>query len=120
MHQEPKSNIQPRMNTDNTKPLFIPLCREWYERFASSEKTTEFRAYGPRWNERVCVPGRRVTLSCGYGKKRRVCGRIKDVRKIREFQLPETEWLFFEEKLKSRITRTVFLAITIEIKNPAK
>lgn len=108
------------MNEKEQIPLFIPLCREWYERFERGEKTTEFRAYGPRWNERACVPGRRVTLSCGYGKKRRIGGTIKAVRKIREFQLPATEWIFFHEKLKSRIAQTAFLAITIEIKNPAK
>ena len=104
------------MNTKEQPPLFIPLCREWFEKFERGEKTTEFRVYGPRWNERTCAPGRSVTLSLGYGKKRRICGTIKGIRKIHEFQLPATEWIFFYEKLKSRITQTVFLAITIETK----
>ena len=37
-------------------------------------KTTEFRPYGPRWNERTCPVGREVVMSHGYGTKRRLRG----------------------------------------------
>ena len=56
--------------------LFIPLRREWFEAFESGDKTIEYRPYGPRWNERTCRVGRRVTLSLGYGKRKRLHGTI--------------------------------------------
>ena len=52
------------------KPLFIPLKRIYFEAFARREKSVEVRRYGPRWNERVCSPGRKVILSCGYSGAR--------------------------------------------------
>lgn len=52
------------------KPLFIPLRTEWFRAFESGEKDTEYRAYGPRWNERTCVVGRPATVSHGYSGKR--------------------------------------------------
>lgn len=58
------------------KPLFIPLKRKYFEAFATGEKTEELRLYGPRWNEKTCVPGRSVTLSLGYGKNQRMYGVI--------------------------------------------
>ncbi len=56
------------------KPLFIPLKIEYYDAFADGRKMVEYRRYGPVWNERTCVPGRRVVLSKGYGKKSRCEG----------------------------------------------
>ena len=58
------------------KPLFIPLKAEFYEDFENGLKDTEFRPYGPRWNERTCFVGREVVLSYGYGKRRRMRGVI--------------------------------------------
>lgn len=58
------------------KPLFIPLRKEYFEAFERGDKGSELRIYGPRWNERTCKPGRYVILSCGYGKHRRLLGRI--------------------------------------------
>jgi hypothetical protein len=52
------------------KPLFIPLKTQWFRAFESGEKTVEYRAYGPRWNERTCTPGRAATLSHGYSGDR--------------------------------------------------
>lgn len=52
------------------KPLFIPLRRVWFEAFERGEKAVEYRAYGARWNERTCRPGRRATLSLGYSGPR--------------------------------------------------
>jgi hypothetical protein len=59
-----------------TKPLFIPLKAEYFDAFVAGVKNTEYRPYGPRWNERVCAVGRRVILSRGYGIRRRSWGYI--------------------------------------------
>lgn len=73
-----------------TRPLFIPLKREYYEQFRDGIKApgiligmgppipyqTEFRKHGPRWNKHTCKPGRDVVLSLGYGKKHRMQGVI--------------------------------------------
>jgi len=58
------------------KPLFIPLKREFYDAFADRSKDTEYRVYGPRWNERTCPVGREVVLSRGYGKSHRLRGTV--------------------------------------------
>jgi hypothetical protein len=58
------------------KPLFIPLKAEFFNAFADGSKTVEYRPYGPRWNERTCPIGRPVVLSYGYGKHRRLTGRV--------------------------------------------
>lgn len=52
------------------KPLFIPLKTEFFRAFESGAKIVEYRAYGPRWNERTCMPGRSVVLSHGYSGDR--------------------------------------------------
>lgn len=57
-------------------PLFIPLKGEYYDQFASGQKDTEYRPYGPRWNERTCPVGREVVLSRGYGKQHRLRGTV--------------------------------------------
>lgn len=49
------------------KKLFIPLKDIWFQAFASGTKHTEYRAYGHRWNERTCFPGRQAVLARGYG-----------------------------------------------------
>lgn len=59
------------------KPLFIPLKGEFYDQFASGQKDTEYRPFGPRWNLRTCPPGREVVLSRGYGKAHRLRGVVK-------------------------------------------
>lgn len=56
------------------KPLFIPLKTAYFEAFEAGTKDTEFRPYGPRWNERTCAIERKVVLSHGYGKQRRLHG----------------------------------------------
>jgi len=58
------------------KPLFIPLKKQYFEEFLSGKKTTEYRRYGARWNVKTCLINRLVTLSCGYGKQRRLSGII--------------------------------------------
>ena len=52
------------------KPLFIPLKTEWFNDFKCGAKSMEYRAYGPRWNERTCFIGRRAILSKGYSGER--------------------------------------------------
>lgn len=54
------------------KPLFIPLRTEFYRAFEAGDKVFEYRAYGPRWNERTCFVGRPAVLSHGYGKRQRM------------------------------------------------
>ncbi|KJS02227.1 MAG: hypothetical protein VR65_06165 [Desulfobulbaceae bacterium BRH_c16a] len=63
------------------KPLFIPLIKKYFEDFAAGKKKIELRRYGKRWNEKTCTVGREVVLSCGYGKKNRLRGRICKFRK---------------------------------------
>lgn len=63
------------------KPLFVPLKTEPFEAFADGSKTDELRRYGPRWNENTCRVGRAVLLSHGYGKRRRMVGRIRAFKK---------------------------------------
>lgn len=64
------------------KPLFVPLKTEYFDQFARGEKTTEYRLYGPRWNEGTCTPGRSVTLSHGYSGAR-IRARVMGLRLIR-------------------------------------
>lgn len=67
---------------EKEKPLFIPLYTQWYEEFANGTKTVEFRNYGPRWNEKTCRIGRKVTISKGYGKKNRLYGVVKGFKRV--------------------------------------
>lgn len=72
-----------------SKPLFIPLKGEFYDQFVKGQKDTEYRPYGPRWNENTCASGREVVLSRGYGKAHRLQGTVasfavsKDIPKTR-------------------------------------
>lgn len=65
-------------------PLFIPLRREWFTAFKDGSKRHEYRPYGPRWNEKTCFVGRKVTLSLGYGKQQRMQGQIISFEKSEE------------------------------------
>jgi hypothetical protein len=64
------------------KPLFIPLKTEWFRAFEAGTKSEEYRAYGPRWNERTCRVGRAATVSHGYSGKR-LQKTVTGFRKIR-------------------------------------
>jgi len=74
------------------KPLFIPLKGVYFDLFKSGEKNTEYRPYGPRWNERTCRVGREVVLSRGYGKAHRLHGMVtgfemrRDIVRTRAWQ----------------------------------
>jgi len=58
--------------------LFVPLRREYFDAFAARHKEWEYRLLGGRWNADTCAVGRRVVLSCGYGKSRRLTGTITE------------------------------------------
>lgn len=72
------------------KPLFIPLKTEYFEAFRAGTKDTEYRWYGPRWNEKTCRRGRPVVLSKGYGKDHRIQGTITGF--AMQF-MDSTDWL---------------------------
>lgn len=80
------------------KPLFIPLMAKWYEAFARGEKDTEYRVYGPRWNENTCYPGRAVVLSYGYGKARRIFGIVDSFQVVGPDASPAIAEVFPGEK----------------------
>jgi len=61
--------------------LFIPLKTEHFRAFQDGTKQEEFRPYGARWNETTCPPGRKATLSKGYGKYERLNGTITGFRR---------------------------------------
>lgn len=61
------------------KPLFIPLKTEYFRAFEIGTKRTEYRLYGPRWNEGTVLKGRSVTLSHGYSGAR-ISGVVKRMR----------------------------------------
>lgn len=72
----------------NDKPLFIPLRTEWFRRFEDGSKRTEYRAYGPRWNERTCRVGRAATISHGYSGKR-LHGHVNRFAKVERAFAPD-------------------------------
>lgn len=59
-----------------TKALFLPLIKKYFEAFEQGLKREEYRRPGGPWNERTCRPGRPMILSCGYGRQRRMAGEI--------------------------------------------
>jgi len=71
------------------KPLFIPLMSQYYEAFLDGSKDTEYRLYGPVWNERNCPVGRAVTLSKGYGKKHRLSAVVTSFQRVTTKQVPQ-------------------------------
>lgn len=102
--------------------MFIPLKAEYYDAFLDGSKDREFRLYGPRWNERTCVPGRRVTLSRGYGKQQRRKGRVRDFRAISFYDL-SPRWrravrLCYGRKLGRGIGRATIARIGIDVTLP--
>lgn len=60
-------------------PLFIPLKTKYFEMFKLRIKDTEWRRYGPRWNERTCFAGRGAVLSRGYGRHARLGGVVEGI-----------------------------------------
>lgn len=75
--------------TDLDRPVFIFLRTEWFEKFESGEKKTEYRRIAGQFTRRKCVVGRRVTLSKGYGKKTRLTGGITSYAEISLARAPK-------------------------------
>lgn len=59
-----------------SKSLFVPLRGVYFDAFERGEKKTEYRKRGQRWNAETCAIGRRVVLSRGYGRQKRLTGTI--------------------------------------------
>ena len=70
------------------KPLFVPLKTRWFREFQSGKKTAEWRAYGPRWNERTVTVGRRIVLAHGYSGAERLIGAVTAFDKIPAVDAP--------------------------------
>ncbi len=94
------------------KSLFIPLKTEFFEALKNRTKDTEYRVYGPRWNENTCKEGRPVTLSKGYGKKHRLQGVI--VAFNRSIQPTMTaEWkACYPPRIPRQIAACIKIAVT--------
>src|SRR4051812_15141940 len=75
------------MNAQPTRPLFVPLKRQWFDAFQNGSKRVEWRAYGPRWNRRSAHRGRRVVLSLGYSGAR-LTGTVVRTRCVRADDAP--------------------------------
>ena len=77
------------------KPLFIPLNTKYFEAFKAGIKPSELRPYGPRWNEKTCRVGRKVTLSKGYGKHERISGEVTRFRRTTPDHLgaAQNDWI---------------------------
>lgn len=58
--------------SDNLKPLFLPLKKEYFEAFENGSKLWEVRREGGSWQKKHLISGREIVLSCGYGKQRRL------------------------------------------------
>lgn len=79
-------------------PLFLPLDAEYFDAFAAGTKEAEYRLYGPRWNEKTCLIGRRVTLSRGYGRYHRFSRIITDFQTLTEPPDPDAWSKCFGDK----------------------
>lgn len=77
------------------KPLFIPLLTVWFAEFKAGRKTIEYRAYGPRWNERTCNVGREAVLSKGYSGDR-IVGSVRSFRRIPLDSAPPSVQEYFQ------------------------
>lgn len=71
------------------KPLFIPLRTKWYRAFEAGDKIFEYRAYGPRWNERTCFVGRPAIISHGYGKRERLSRMVHGFKALDHAEAPD-------------------------------
>jgi len=46
--------IPPKSKLNGPKTLHLVLKSKWYDKIASGEKTSEYRAYSEYWNKRFC------------------------------------------------------------------
>ncbi len=94
----------------SVKPLFIPLKTQWFRQFESGEKETEYRAYGPRWNERTCAIGRAAVLSHGYSGAR-LHRRVAGFKKLALIEAPAEARKIYPEAL---FIAAIHLASSVE------
>ena len=73
------------------KPAFLPLNTEFYNAFKAGLKVDEYRLKIGRFREKNFLPGRRIILSKGYGKKDRIEGVIETCFVINLDELPEKD-----------------------------
>ena len=59
--------------------MFVPLKSEHFDNFVNGSKRYEIRACSRGFTEKFVYEGRRVVLSDGYGKQRRLEGNIGKV-----------------------------------------
>ena len=93
------------------RPLFLPLRREHFAAFADGSKTTEWRRWGPTWNEKI-EPGREITLSCGY-RGARLHGVVVRVERVERDGAPEGARAIYREA-------EAFCSIAISIEGRAR
>lgn len=79
------------------KALFIPLRTEWFRQFQDGTKNTEYRAYGPRWNERTCRIGRPAVISHGYGKRERMGRTVHGFKVLDHAEAPEAARMIYPD-----------------------
>lgn len=89
----------PFSEASDRRPLFLPLKAEWFDAFEKGEKGEEYRAYGTRFNEVTCTVGRSVVLSYGYGKKRRLQGKISFFRTAPMSEFPVAQSIYPDHDL---------------------
>jgi hypothetical protein len=58
------------MDAAPMKSIFVPLRSKHWVDFRDHRKSTEWRAWGARWNDRTITPGRTIILSKGYTRTR--------------------------------------------------
>ena len=75
-----------------TRPMFIPLKREWYEAFARGEKTVEYRLPKGAFAPHHCAPGRPVVLSLGWSGNGRLNARIVAYALVDATPVTRTIW----------------------------
>lgn len=78
------------------KPLFVPLATVHFNAFDDGLKDTEMRVDGPRWNAATCQIGRRVILSKGYGKWKRISGKIVSFARREWAEVPQSDKAILE------------------------
>ena len=70
------------------RPVLLALRKQHFLAFAGGSKTVEWRAWGPRWNDKAIRPGRAIALSKGYSGAR-LHGVVVKVERVERDDAPE-------------------------------
>jgi hypothetical protein len=103
---------------DRVKPLFVPLKTAFFREFEAGSKRIEYRRYGPRWNERVCTPGRPVTLSHGYSGAR-IAARVVSFSAVQARDAPDGQGTYGPDALIAMIELEIHYPEVMESPLPA-